>query len=244
MTTAENGSIAWNSQAKPFDLILMDMQMPVMDGYTAATVLRQRGIRIPIIALTAHAMKNDKEKCLAAGCSGYLPKPVDADQLLRTVVEMLAAAGDIAGSDLAVDTPVGDGTRRATSRETNSASRVLPGQPANAAALISTLPTDDPDFREIVEEFIERLQQQLAALQRAFELRDYPEVASLAHWLKGAGGTAGFPAFTQPARRLESLAEDKQCEEIEATLDDLLNLAQSIALPSRELKTVDPVTSG
>ena len=68
VTMAENGRIGADLALKvPFDLVLMDMQMPVMDGYTATTLLRQHGLTIPIVALTAHAMKGDQEKCLAAG---------------------------------------------------------------------------------------------------------------------------------------------------------------------------------
>ena len=95
VTMAENGRIGADLAMKdPFDLILMDMQMPVMDGYTAATLLRQHGLATPIIALTAHAMKGDQDKCLAAGCSGYVTKPIDADLLVRTLAETLS---DLAG---------------------------------------------------------------------------------------------------------------------------------------------------
>ena len=96
VTMAENGRIGADlAMETPFDLILMDMQMPVMDGYTAATLLRQHGLTTPIIALTAHAMKGDQDKCLAAGCSGYVTKPIDTDMLVRTVAEML---GDTAAN--------------------------------------------------------------------------------------------------------------------------------------------------
>ncbi len=92
--TAVNGKDALEQYEKsvlagePFDVIVMDMQMPVMDGFKATTLLRERGYRKTIVALTAGAMQGEREKCLAAGCNHYLSKPVDGRQLL----EMLASA--------------------------------------------------------------------------------------------------------------------------------------------------------
>jgi PAS domain S-box-containing protein len=235
---AQNGQIGVEMAMKfPFDLILMDMQMPVMDGYTAATRLRQEGLTTPIIALTAHAIKGDEKKCRDAGCSGYVVKPIDADLLVRKIAETLNEAkwnGSRGVADIR-KTEAGLPASAAAGGEGTTCS--MRGETPAEGTLFSTLPTKDPDFREIVEEFIERLRDRLAAMQRAFDAEDLQELASLAHWLKGAGGTAGFPAFTRPARRLEALVRDQQCDEIEAAIGELLLLSKQIALAPESADT-------
>lgn len=85
---AENGKIAIEKAMQtPFDVILMDMQMPIMDGYTATKELREKSYIKPIIALTAHAMKEDRDRCLKVGCNDYLTKPIEALQLYKVLEE-------------------------------------------------------------------------------------------------------------------------------------------------------------
>jgi len=97
VTLAENGRAATlavltdNPEAKPFDLILMDMQMPIMDGYDATRHLRNQGYRHPIVALTAHAMAGEREKCLQSGCSDYLTKPITMKALVTGIRNALAS---------------------------------------------------------------------------------------------------------------------------------------------------------
>jgi len=209
IVSAENGRTGSDlALRQSFDLILMDMQMPVMDGYTATRLLRDRGLTLPILALTAHAMSGDEDKCREAGCTGFLAKPIDPDSLLEAVRKVLTeecrprpvapcAAAESAGSD----------------------------QP-----LISTLPADDPEFLEIIEQFVERLREKLDAMQRASVEGDFAALAEAAHWLKGAGGTAGFPAFTQPAAALVHLARAGDAEGVSELLRELAAMCRRIVV--------------
>jgi signal transduction histidine kinase/ActR/RegA family two-component response regulator/HPt (histidine-containing phosphotransfer) domain-containing protein len=207
VTCAENGQIAIELVAEnQFDLILMDMQMPVMDGYTAATTLREQGATLPIIALTAHAMKDDEEKCRAAGCSSYLTKPIDNNTLLHTVAVALTDAKTAA----------------------DECSKTNPEPSATRPPLVSSLPMDDPEFREIAEEFVACLGEKLDAMREALAVKDSDELKQLAHWLKGSGGSIGFDPFTEPAARLEQSAGQELYDDALVALGEIEDMAGRI----------------
>ena len=89
---AENGQEAIDTVlAQRVDMVLMDMQMPILDGYQATSKLRHLGFKKPILALTANAMQGDKQKCLEVGCSAFLSKPIDMDKLFEIVAKALDA---------------------------------------------------------------------------------------------------------------------------------------------------------
>ena len=132
-------------------------------------------------------MRGDEEKCRAAGCSGFLTKPIDMDLLVRTVAEAMGGGHRTDGAEVS---PTAVDARRGTRR------------PGSLTPISSSLPTDDPEFCEIVVEFVDRLHEQLGAMQEAWERKDLDDWRQLAHWLKGSGGTAGFDALTDPARQL------------------------------------------
>ncbi len=197
VTTAENGQVGVElAVAQKFDLILMDMQMPVLDGYTATRQLRDRGLTLPIIALTAHALKGDEERCREAGCSGYLTKPIEALRLLAAVAQHL-------------------GEKQ--------------GQAASETPLISTL-VDDPEMEPVVLDFVEMLRRQLPAFRAAASQLNFEELARLAHWLKGTGGTMGYAELSDVARRLEELAERQDGPACEPHLHRLERLVSRIPL--------------
>jgi two-component system, sensor histidine kinase len=217
VTTAENGRLGMNLALRTdFDVILMDMQMPVMDGYTATQQLRALGVHTPIIALTAHAMAGDEQKCIAAGCSAYLSKPIKWERLLQALTDVKSSA----------DAPLRE-PGQATPRE---ASR--PAAVGGSGPILSTLPLDDPDFREIAEEFIVLLREQLQNARQAFASNDISELARLGHTLKGTAGGAGFDVLGTPAAQLEQLAKGNRVEEISSCLEVLEELAGRIVLDS------------
>jgi len=186
--------------------VLMDLQMPVMDGLDATRRLRQRegaaGVPpLPVIAMTARAMDEDRERCLAAGMDGYLSKPLDQ----RALFDVLAQFGGPAGS---AQLPAPD--------------------PSSIAPVIS-----DPGLvRHVAELFLSTSPGQLARLTRALELGDAAQARAVAHSLKGAAAYfAG--ADTSAAVAIENLCSDGHVERALNMVEQLRGDIESLSVRLR-----------
>jgi PAS domain S-box-containing protein len=183
--------------AQTFDLIFMDVQMPEMDGFTATQKIREietrTGLHVPIIAMTAHAMKGDKERCLAAGMDGYLSKPLNIHDIQKTIARIL--------NHSASENP-------------------LPVRPVSwdAAAALERVGGDEKLLREIVQIFVEETPKLMVILRQALISDDVEQLESTAHSLKGELGYLGAASLSQKARELEESAQRRDLARAAALL--------------------------
>jgi PAS domain S-box-containing protein len=217
---AENGRDGLDKALKnTYEVILMDIQMPIMDGFSATRALRKQGIDIPIIALTANAMKGFEQECLDAGYTGYFSKPIDVDRFLVYMGELLGGtqkpARSTASPPLQATNPMSTGKDQAQEDDRDT-------------PIYSSLASNNERLRPIIAKFLVRLQEQLDAMNVAADNRQYDELAKLAHWLKGAGGTVGFKVFTEPAAKLEKAARNSADGEIADLLATIKRLQKRL----------------
>ncbi len=173
ITAVDNGQAAIEAASQQaFDLILMDVRMPVMDGLTATTELRRRGCLIPIIALTASTMESDRERILEAGFDDLWTKPLSLSHLAEQVA---AYIGD-----------------------TSFSSDCGPANEVMAPRLV----TDSPRFRAAQADFVRHLPDRLHRLKSALHAENLPQADEILHQLVGAGGTHGFADISEEAAEL------------------------------------------
>jgi CheY-like chemotaxis protein len=206
---------------RPFNLLVSDMQMPEMDGYTLARTLRAQGNAIPIIALTAHAMAEDRQKCLDAGCNDYATKPIDRNSLVASCARVLRSSTVSVPERTTVDAS----TSRVMPSELREDRR--PVDPESRRVLHSEL-RDDPEFAELVEVFVAGLPATLSRIDDAFRAGDLLDLARVAHQIKGAAGGYGYPLISDLARTVEQHAKDRATAD--GAFDPGSELSEAVAL--------------
>ena len=248
---AENGQEAVNTLAdQEFDVVLMDMQMPVMDGYEATAEIRKRehqtGGHIPIVAMTAEALKGDRERCLAIGMDDYVTKPIDPAEMYRAI-ERFPALCLPANSELRE----GDSPAETLAAEQPGPAGASPSRNANLQAAGDQLPAVDWNVAkhrlgsgtEVLSEFSELVKAEapalVADLHRAIETRDVKLLQRSAHTLKGCVTYFGAEPLAQAAQALETLG---RTESFDSTTELLATLERELARVLAALDVGPPVS--
>jgi CheY-like chemotaxis protein/HPt (histidine-containing phosphotransfer) domain-containing protein len=205
VTLASNGQEAVELvQNCDFDLVLMDCQMPVMDGYQATAAIRQlplgRGERLPIAAVTANALQGDEQNCLEAGMNDFLPKPFKLAQLQALLARWLPRAGETSSTTTVLaaaarDASVVPGSDAIDLRELQSVREL---DPAGGMDLVKT----------ILRIFIESAGESVARIENAILARDGGQLAAAAHALKSSTANVGAKTLSEFYRRLEQLGRE------------------------------------
>ena len=215
---------AWENAGAPgFDIVLMDIQMPEMDGMEATAAIRnlekKSGTHVPILAMTAHAMRGDKERCLASGMDGYISKPIHPAGLFAEIERCLA------------------GTRGSNAMTENHPE---PGELIDRASLLERVEGDQELLTEMIHLFQEDGPKLLAAMRDALQSGDMVVLERSAHSLKGAAGNLSAKAAGAAAQQLEKDAKNKDMKSakesfsmveraVEGLLPALAELCQGVA---------------
>jgi len=190
------------------ELILMDIQLPRMDGYEATRRLRASGFKKPILALTAHAMQGERERCFAAGCDEFLTKPVSTRSLIETIALLMKK----------------EPTSMTKHNDTNEK------QPRSGSETPTPLPSlfaDDPVISEIISGFVDRLPQRVLDLESKLALDDWQGIGQTAHQLKGAAGGYGYPELASLAEAIgEQAKTQREPQDLRRLIDELKQFVQ------------------
>ena len=220
---------------QPFDVVLMDVQMPEMDGFEATAAIRQReqetGRHVPIIAMTAHAMKGDRERCLAAGMDGYVSKPLQPAELFAVIERLTATAGaSVAGP---VESPL------VVASDSGDAAAPTVTEDFDKGRALDCVEGDTELLNVLAEAFIEESVDLVRRIHAAIAERDTRALNLAAHTMKGASLSLGATAVASAAQRLEdsSAAGDwalaaKTAAELEQSLERLRPLLLSVSTAS------------
>ncbi len=249
---ANNGKKAVEAlQRSRFDVVLMDIQMPEMDGYEATRIIRKdpKFKSLPIIAMTAHAMKGDEEKCLEAGMDGYVSKPISQDRLFHTMWKSMKHQKKV----LYPGEPETSEAIDITVAQTEELPERLPG--INIQDALSALNIDKAVFKHILIGFLKNNKESANKIRNAFDKKDWESIVQLAHSLKGSAGNIGADKLYKAAQELETAGREGAptsalLDRVETALNQVLESLQMLtdtskteSLPGKEHGTgpgVDP----
>jgi signal transduction histidine kinase/CheY-like chemotaxis protein len=201
VVVAGNGREALDAlDRQPFDLVLMDVQMPELDGLEATAALRRKeratGTHVPVIAMTAHAMKGDRERCLQAGMDGYVSKPIQPQELWEAIGFLVPVSR----------------TRAAAEAPPAPAAGLTAGDVFDREAVLKRVGGSTELLQEIVKLFLDECPRLLGEVHEAVARRDADRLHRAAHALKGTVANFKAPAVFDAALRLEVMGRSGQLD--------------------------------
>jgi CheY-like chemotaxis protein/HPt (histidine-containing phosphotransfer) domain-containing protein len=224
VTIVQNGLEAFNIlQKQDFDLVFMDIQMPVMDGYQAVEKIRQSGrknSRIPIIAMTAHALKEELERCIQSGMNSTVTKPVDPELLYQVMMqwyhsELTSQTGTKMSNPVPVVNPplpevTGDWIDHLKGFDTAYALRQING--------------NRDLYRKVIRFFYEQYGQFAEKVEQACQKNDYPEVKNILHSIKGSLGNLGALELRDCVIRFETAIKNQDTDQYPVLLEEFMRI--------------------
>jgi two-component system, sensor histidine kinase and response regulator len=232
---ASNGREALDKlEEKPFDLVLMDIQMPEMDGLEATRAIRDRevetGKHIPIIAITAHAMKGDRKRCLDAGMDGYISKPINTKELFDRINAVAGLVGPArsAGEDLAPSRTNGRAHTTPPAAHAPDAPALIPVRTADGTPLVLST--------ELLNTFADDTPLKIRELHAAVRAADSARLKHLSHYLKGSAMYIGAGKLSELCRELEYLASSGDSARLEEAVSVLQSEAERVCATVKTLR--------
>lgn len=201
-TLAVNGMEAvYFSEKKKFDLILMDMQMPEMDGLEATRKIRKQDISIPIIGITANAFESDTRRCLESGMNGVLKKPFRKNEFIQELA-------------IALNT-------RISIQQQNTSKTKDPTSPIDCIQLVEDLYSEKDLFIEILNGFIKETEKSITAINNNLKNKEFSEIHRNAHSIKGGAMNIHASKLKTSAENLEYTAKNKKEENLKSLFEKL-----------------------
>ncbi len=226
ITIAKNGQEAFDlAREHDFDLILMDIQMPVMDGLQASRAIRtipQYAI-VPILAMTANVFEEDRQKCLDAGMNDHIAKPVDISDLYAKLIQWLPIREALSEKQISVHPVLSSDPAAGQDSKAMLMLRCLEG--LNLEFGLKSVQGDLPHFIRLVGMLYDKHLMSSEEIRTAFQSGDNVGVQKAAHSLKGAAGTLGFHVIQSLANQLEHAAANTEPDTVISSYIDSLTLA-------------------
>jgi two-component system, sensor histidine kinase and response regulator len=215
VVVADNGREALSAlERETFDLILMDIQMPEMDGFEATAAIREKekstGVRIPLIAMTAHAMKGDRERCLDAGMDEYISKPINAATLFAVIDNVAATPAAIAA-----DMPAQESQDDIMDME----------------EVMERVGDDMELLTDMAELFLDDCPRLMSEIRESITRQDSKVLEHSAHTLKGSASNFSAASVVEAAFRLEQMGRD----------GDITHAEAAYATLEQEMQRLEPV---